>query len=258
MKTKGVINNGLINKIKLGEKTTFDINTEYITDTQVIIRNSKISDERGLQLGASGQINLPTQNCNFDYDLATKSLRKYLPDISKDFEAYDFSSRGSLEVRDKLLQARGFAKAKTLIFRDYNTREAELKFDLNNKDLVIRDFSAQSYGGTIKSDLVVKDFEKSQKIEGHAKFVGLEIKEPIKKTTKLNIEGLLEGQVWLSGSVRNPNLSFDAKFPHLVIDKLIVPHTLIYGTYNNNILKIERLNAEGFLGSVMGKIYPMI
>jgi len=251
--TAGNIKDGLFDKIKLGEKTTFDVNADYFMDTKVIIKPSRFTDERGLKLRGSGLINLREPTHNFTYDLAAPSLRRYVPNLGNDFEANNFSSHGNVSVQNNIIQAQGTAQAAFVKFRDYNARLVEFKFNLNNKDLFIRDLHAQAYKGTIMGDISIKDFAQSQKIEGHARFAHVDLSEPTKKITSVDVEGLLDGQLWVAGSLQKPDVSFDAQFSHLVIDQLMVPHTLVYGNFSNNILKLNRLNAEGFLGSAMGQ-----
>jgi autotransporter translocation and assembly factor TamB len=253
IKSKGVINDGLISKIKLTKKTDFDIDAQYVAKSKVVIKQTKISDEQGLKLHGFGQINLPNSSYNFNYDLAAPILSNYLPALEKKFKASQVKSQGSLSGNNKIIKIHGAAAADKLNILDYEANLVELNFDLNNQDLVIPKFRAQVYEGTVIGNLGLRDFSKSQKIEGQASLVNIIIKEPVKNLTSKNIEGLLNGQISFSGSLKNPNLGFDAQFSHLIIDQLTVPHTLINGSYSHDILKLEHLNAEGFLGSVVGQ-----
>ena len=253
IKATGEINSGSVENINLGQRSNFEFDANYITNSKLIINHTQISDELGLKLDSTGVMNLLDNNYNLKYILFSREIKNYLSDLNNNnLKIRNIKSVGNINYKNKKINIFGTTSAKYIKFQEYNLEDFSGEFNLNNNNIILNNFQVKAYQGIVKGDVIIKDYAHEQKIDGVTILDAINLSE-IPGTEKLSWQGILNANLALSGTLKKPQFKFDTKLSQGGINNLVMPYILASGSYNNNILNIEKLNAEGFLGSALGR-----
>jgi hypothetical protein len=252
IKSQGKVLKGQLDKITLGTETNFDVTADYILDDKVLIRQASISDNWNLKLNMSGIINLKNKSYDFKYNMSSNYLKYYLSKISPLLDAHKIKAQGTLGY-DKKLYAQGTVQAANIIYDSYAASDFEADFDMANDNLEIRRAHAWAYDGLVHADFSIQDIYNSKKLGGTTSFEQLNLARLPKDLLKFPVSGLLKAAIKWSGTLKNPNLKFDARVIDGSLDELALPNVITHGSFDRNILTLEQLSVEGFSGFMKGE-----
>lgn len=252
IKAEGILAQGQLDIFRFPADINFTGACSWELGSNITIQDLKLSDNRAMSASAKGHFSLSESQGHLDFALNLPLLNDYLVDQSK-LSVHIKNPRiaGALDLQDEIVNVTSNFHADKIEQQGFQLEGLSGDAKFSDKDLGLQNLSATFYGGHLIGHVIVSDIFKGKSLFGEIEITDAMMNQlPITKRPFLH--GLADAKVNLSGSIDKPQLGFQAYSDEYKIGYLGMKKTTILGSYKDNMVVINKVQAAALHGTISG------
>lgn len=252
--SRGNLKNIRLDKARLAGETNFFVSLITDASGKISFKELNFNDSKGSKVQAKGELASTMKNGWLSYELKWRDpkfyVNQWLPD---DMQGEDLSSSGKINWQEKNIDGQAKIEAKNIDYKKIKIDSIKSEIKIAKNNLFLENISAQLYQGKVFGSASIQNIFKERIVKSSLKISNIDSALAVSRLTDLDLSGLLNIQLNLSGSLEKVAAQFFLQAQKLSFYGINIRTINLEGIFQDNKLEIPELFSQLDAGTIDGK-----